>query len=444
LICRLRGTHSVLAPLLQQFFEGVLFEKRINIFDPAIVPRLGEPDVREYVRATFVPLVREKTVTTETRSKAEDPGSLFDWKPFQVTASESRPVLVAQRTPFNLVPCNRSLEQGFVRFADTASDVVAFAKNAGPQCLRIDYLTFGSRLAFYTPDFFVKTKSGDYLLVETKGRKDADVPLKARAAVAWCESASNGQKWKYLYVPQAEFERAETDQIEQLARACNPSLRELIDDATKAQTQLALYTSETTDIDATISEFLPVVVFQKLPERFQRAVEQSVTLYRFLQNKKGQNFAPAFQPLLGSIDEAAKSLIMRRLLDLVPTKPVQQDDYFAPHLGNLPAKKKSQLLVGARNLKKTLVFRNGLWPMGLLAFCLDFGLNGEAGLGGIFNGLKDRFGKAGDDKLYEMVERINQFRNAYVAHAEKALTKPDEAQSGLRYWIAGMCKLSVG
>ena len=65
-----------------------------------------------------------------------------------------------------------------------APDVAAFAKNAGPQCLRIDYLAAGGRIAFYTPDFFIRIKKGTLYLVETKGREDKDVPRKARAAMA--------------------------------------------------------------------------------------------------------------------------------------------------------------------------------------------------------------------------------------------------------------------
>lgn len=442
LVCKLRGTHSVLAPLLQKFIEEVMFETKINIFDPKIVPRLAMPDVREHVRATFVPLIRKKTVTKETRVKEAESQSLFDWKPFQVTASENRPVLVAEKTPFNLVPCSNSFEQGFAQFADFASDVSAFAKNTGPQCLRIDYLTTGSRLSFYTPDFFVKTKENEYYLVETKGKRDVDVSLKARAAVAWCESATNGSKWKYLYVPQAEFERIETDEINQLAGACNPALQELLRDVDKEQTQLDLYTAETKDDLKAIAEFLPVDVFKKLPERFRRAIEQAIKIFSIFENKKGQSLAPAFQPLLGSIDEAAKGLIIRRLSDDVPSNPVEQDNFFAPYLGNMPGKKKGHLNKNAINLKKTLVYRNGLWPMGLLAFCLNFGIEGEFNLGGIFDSIKSHFVAKTDKTLYHSVESINQFRNMYIAHSEKELTETRKAKDGLRSWIEAIYTLT--
>src|SRR5207302_5743811 len=104
-------------------------------------------------------------------------------KPYVATHSERRPAQRAERTPFNLVPCNRQLEVAMTLFADRATDVAALAKNAGPQALRIDYLTKEGRRAIYTPDFIVRIASGRYFLVETKGREDRDVPAKARAAV---------------------------------------------------------------------------------------------------------------------------------------------------------------------------------------------------------------------------------------------------------------------
>jgi len=113
---------------------------------------------------------------------------------------------------------------------ERAKDVAAFAKNAGPQCLRIDYLASGARLAFYTPDFFVRTKDGNYYLIETKGREDKDVPRKAKAAIAWCEAASTPEcRWKYVYLPQGVFERLTGDTVAELARTCEPSLQALIE-----------------------------------------------------------------------------------------------------------------------------------------------------------------------------------------------------------------------
>src|SRR5439155_6959407 len=106
----------------------------------------------------------------EKRQRGTSPAKLSAWKPYQVTHSETRPALSSPKTLFNLVPCNQGLEVAFAKFAGSAPDVTAFAKNAGPQALRIDYLAEGARLAFYTPDFLVHGNEGNYYLVETKGR----------------------------------------------------------------------------------------------------------------------------------------------------------------------------------------------------------------------------------------------------------------------------------
>ena len=231
-ICKVRNTHQVLAPLLQRFFEEVLFGPGRSIFDTNLVKRLSDSDVREHVRATFVPIVRAKTLRREVRAALGQSASLANWKPFQVTSSERRPVEQSSRTLFNLVPCDRSLEVAFVEFCTRApkSDVAAFAKNAGPQALRIDYLNSGGRLAFYTPDFFVRTPGGDHYLVETKGQQDADTAAKARAAIEWCKAASTARgKWTYLFIPEAVFQRFNGETVEQLESACRQSLVDLTD-----------------------------------------------------------------------------------------------------------------------------------------------------------------------------------------------------------------------
>jgi type III restriction enzyme len=157
--CRVQSTHSVLAPLLQVFLGEMLFGEKVSLVDARLTSRLADQDVREHIRAIFVPLIRERTVRAEKRRAVGALASLRTWKPFQASFSDERPVLKAAHTLFNLVPCNRSLEVALTGFADTAPDVAAFAKNAGPQAVRIDYLTADQRLALYTPDF-LRTDKG--------------------------------------------------------------------------------------------------------------------------------------------------------------------------------------------------------------------------------------------------------------------------------------------
>ena len=447
-ICKLRGTHAVLAPLVQTFLEQILFEKKTDLYDPAIISRLGDSDVAEHLRAVFVPLIRARTTTTETRTPDTAPIAISTWRPFQVTHSERHPVIPANNTLFNLVPCNRELEVAVANFIDHASDVAAFAKNAGPQCLRIDYLAAGSRLAFYTADFFVRSKVGHCYLVETKGREDKDVARKAKAAIAWCEAASTEKcLWEYIYVPQGVFERLTGDSIAALARTCQPALANLLGEEDKsAEMPLFAAAAQAEVAKQEKSPELEGIVddktLQALPPRYRKAVEQATMLYRFFENKEGINYSPVFTALLGSLDEAARGLILRRLQPAMPPKVPDQKTWFDPYLGSTDRRTQPHFQRVAQNLKRTLVFNNGIMPLGLLRDCMEFALNDNTKIDGVFVTVREKFKVTGARNLLAALTRIYEFRNTHVAHQEKEITNPKEARRHLIEWIEGLKALS--
>lgn len=437
----LRGTHQILASLLQTFLEEILFEQQVSIYDEKLVGRLSDADVREHIRATFVPLILSKTTFVEERMQQADAVSVCTWKPFQVTHSENRPTLPAENTPFNLVPCNRELEVATTTFLNRAPDVQSFCKNAGPQSLRIDYLSGSGRLSFYTPDFMVKKKDGNYMLVETKGREDIDVPLKAMAAISWCKAASSKKmKWQYLYVTHAVFSGITSNRIDDLARTCAPSLEDLIRE--KVQPQLFLPLGEYAEGKVTgIEEFIKSTDLEKLPSRYKKAIEQAITLFQFFEKKEGMSFAPVFTPLLGPLDESAKGLINEFLLPLMPSTPAEQKAFFEPYYGTLKKSDIDWLNRHASNLRRTLIFKNGLWPSGLLLFCLDYCRMSKLEVGGVFEAIKKSFTKFNETDLLDTVKTITDFRNNYIAHQEKELTDITIAKEGLMKWIIGLYKI---
>ncbi|MBI4667473.1 MAG: DEAD/DEAH box helicase family protein [Nitrospinae bacterium] len=443
-ICRLRGTHSTLAPLVQTFFEEILFEVKATIFDQNLVHRLGDSDVQEHLRAVFIPLIRERIIKTEARDKKSEYYSLADWKPYQVTHSERRPAVKATGTLFNLVPCNRELEVAMAQFIDRAhigGDVAAFAKNAGPQCLRIDYLSDGFRLAFYTPDFFVRAKDGNYYLIETKGREDRDVPLKARAAVEWCKSASSKDaKWEYVYVPQGVFSGASCKTVSELARTCAPSLKELLDE--KVVPQLPLFENKPEEQIPTTNGIVDISIIENMPSRYKKAASEALELFAFLKNKEGVNLSPVFQPLLGSIDDAARGVIIKMLESEMPTSGPKQADWFDPFYGDMGRADENNFKNIARNLKKTLIYRNGLSPIGLLNNCMEYALNDSRKIGGAFESIKKKFKVSGSREVLDAVKAVNDFRNTYVAHSEKELLDSKLAGKELKTWIEGLALIS--
>ena len=448
-VCKLRGTHATLAPLVQTFLEEILFGKKTDLYDQALISRLGDSDVAEHVRAVFVPMIRSRTTTTEQRLLESAPMMLSTWKPYQVTHSERHPVLQADRTLFNLVPCNRELEVAVAAFLDDkASDIAAFAKNAGPQCLRIDYLASGARLSFYTPDFFVRSNDGHYYLIETKGREDKDVARKAKAAVAWCEAASRPQcQWKYVYLPQSVFGRLTGDTVAELARACEPALNALIEsEDTSAQMPLfaAAAAAEAAELDKApeLTGIVDDATLQALPPRYRKAVEQATMLFRFFENKQGMNYSPVFTALLGSLDEAARGLIVRRLQASMPAKVPDQKTWFEPYLRDADHRMQPHYERMAQNLKRTLVFNNGIMPLGLLRDCMEYSLNDNTKLGGVFEAVKVKFRVTGGRDMLAAATRIYDFRNTRVAHQEREVTDPKEAESNLAGWIKGLKALT--
>jgi type III restriction enzyme len=433
-ICGLRGTHQVLAPLLETFITEILFTEKLALFDQRLLSRIGDPDVRENIRATFVPLILKRTTIKEERRANSASKSVSLWKPFQVTHSAHRPAVPAKRTLFNLAPCNRDLEVAMSQFLDRAPDVAAFCKNAGPQSLRVDYLTGNGQLAFYTPDFLVRLSDDNYVLTETKGRVDKDVPLKSRAAVAWCKAASKGKtKWTFLYVPQQTFEVFSDNRLDVLMRSCEPALQDLIAEA--AESQLTLVFGEVREDET--ETFISKADFAALPPAHQKMVQQAISLFQFLEKKTGQSFAPVFTPLLGPLDEASRAVMLKFLGADIPTEREAQQKFFEPDTSHLPKKEAEMCQRRGRDLRRTLVDHNGMSPIGLLRWCLQHARKSDTSSGGVFDAVSQRFGNIPED-VYKLVNHINTFRNDYIAHQDKELADATLARNALQEWASGL------
>jgi type III restriction enzyme len=437
----LTNTHAILAPLLEKFFTETLFTESASLFEPRLVARLGDSDVREMVWAVFLPLLRSKTSYKSDRIPAGEAVEVTKWKAFQATHSERHPVLPAIKSPFNLIPCNRALERAVTEFLDHADDVASFCKNAGPQALRLDYMGAGNRLATYTPDFIVRLKDDSYLLLETKGREDREVPMKARAAEEWCAAATKqGAKWSYVYVPEGVFSAFGGNLARQLASTCEPALKDLVRETKSAQMVFAF--DELPPMDATReTEFLTPAELDSLPPRHRKAIEEAIALVRFYEKKPGANLSPIFTALLGVVDSACESLLFKTLGPVVPSAIAEQKAFFESYFGNMPAKDVKYYRSNADNLRRTLVYRKGLSPLGLLCFCLDYAFNDPLNLRGVFEAIKKGFAPIKDSGLYTAVKDMNVFRNQHVAHQGKELTDMNVAKEGLRQWIRGLILL---
>ena len=432
-ICKVQSAHRILAPLLQTFMEEILFNEKVSSTDQRLINRLSDRDVGEHIRAVFVPLIRSRTIETKKRRIQSEPILLRNWRPYQVTSSERHTVQQASNTLFNLVPCDQSLEVAMASFLDDAPDVAAFAKNAGPQAIRIDYLTREQRPAFYKPDFLVRGKNGSYALVETKGREDLDVPGKAVAAIEWCKVASKNtdNDWQYVFIPQNVMESLTSNRFDALVRASAPALKNLQSELTKAP-DLPFFASRP---ESDVEEFYSKEIFEKLSSRGKKVAGDAFEIYCLLEQKQEKrNFAPVFTALLGLMDEACKVMILKHLEDKVPSNREERDEWLSPDLENIDRRKHHFYEKNAKNLKRGLIYNNPHSVIGLLRFCLDHALNDRNKPGGVFKSVRESFRYPGARKLLERVSTINEFRNTYVAHSEKELTDATLAKNNLKKW----------
>ncbi len=435
--CKVQGLFPKIGGLIQSFIEEVLFEQAVSLYDPRLAGRLGDPDVATHVLHVFVPLVRDRTMQTEVRTPELPPVSLKDWKPYPASHSERNPCKAAAKTMFNLIPCRGGLEAALVPGLDLAGNgVAAFAKNAGPQSLRIDYVKANGQLSTYTPDFFVRGDDGVMYLVETKGREDTDVSRKARAAVAWCEAASKaGAKWQYVYVTESGMQAMSGGEFAHLVRACAPALQMLVHEKEMQEAAPLFAEAIAKDVKAALPAFIDQATLDALPEAARKAADQSLLMFEFLSKREGVNLAPAFTALLGALDSAAKAMIGQKLGPLVPGLPTDQKTWFEPYFQGTQARPAEWYKRVAQNLRKTLLFQSGLMPMGLLRDCLDYALNDRAKIGGVFDSVKQAFLYTGSRKVLEELSAVYDYRNKHIAHQESPITEAKPAGLAMGRWI---------
>lgn len=436
--CKLTEYNNVLLPLVQDFISKLLFEREVDLFSGEIDHRMQDADVKEHILAVFTPLIMDKMQNVKVRKRSSVEKRISEWKPYQATSTKMRPAVPAGRTMFNLVPCDSSFEEEFAAECDILEDVAAFAKNAGPQRLTIDYLKPDKHRAMYVPDFFVRVKSGDIYLCELKGREDPLVPLKAKAAIQWCKSASKGKvKWHYLYVPYHLFQQSTASSIQELARACEPSLINLIKEGDSEQIYIDFDTVSEKDLaEPLFDKLMQGSSIASIPENAKNTVRQSLLILDHAEKISMNEFAHAFQPLLMPLDEYATKLLANGLKDSIPENVGWREAYFSPDLSNLYDKRKERALEKfGRYLQNNLIFGRPIMRLGTLLFCLDYAQQEGWGAEGVWKDVEQAYSGEKMKVLYDVLSEVNEFRNTRVAHVEIKLTDAKEAWSNMRKWV---------
>jgi len=193
--------------------------------------------------------------------------------------------------------------------------------------------------------------------------------------------------------------------------------------------------------DLKLNEFVSAECFEALPPRYQKGVEQAVSLFRHLEHKSGVSFAPPFTAMLGAMDEAARGLMIDLLGPDVPEDPNELEKFFAADVSSLQGKEADTIRFYARNLKGTVVDRKGTMPIGVLRWSLNYAKSPRQSFGRIFDSVKSRFASIASKEFVKQIEKINAFRNTYVAHQELPLEDVEQARVALKDWSVGLCDI---
>lgn len=231
--CRLTGQFHILAGLVKDYIERVLFGAYYSMDEEYVLTRLNRSDAKTAVFLAFRRAIWKRSVgqrevrpTGETLRLSETAG--FEW-----SETRDRVVYPGAKTVFNLVACDNRYEAEFAQFLDRAPDIAAYGKNAPLVRFTLEYQNSQGALRLYYPDFIVRLVNGDHWLIETKGMEDVEVALKDARARQWARDASAlspaaasaagpadapvasahdapvaAAQWDYLKVPYETFRRS--------------------------------------------------------------------------------------------------------------------------------------------------------------------------------------------------------------------------------------------
>jgi type III restriction enzyme len=240
--------------------------------------------------------------------------------------------------------------------------------------------------------------------------------------------------WDYLYVPQEVFAKVDDNRLEMLFSLCEPSKQSLIQEKIDAPLSLEKGNLE----KVTLDEFISEEEMNSLPPKCKKGIQEAIVLFKFLEKKSDISYAAVFTPLLGSVDEAAKSFIISTLKDSIPEDLKKRERFFEPDLTVLHPREQSFHKRQGSNLRRTLLDNDGVMPMGLLKWCLEYARSPKTPPGGIFSVVKIRFEVAAKTDLRDTVDKIYSFRNEYIAHQEKELVDKNIARQAMADWISGL------
>lgn len=217
---KLPSQFSVLAPKVREFFERKAFGETVDLSEKNVILAMSSNVAGFVVINVFEKALRDIIVEEKTPELISASRFLSETLPFP----SSKKPCESKKTIFNYIPCDNEFESSFAKFLDKAEDITAFAKLPEQFGFSIQYTDTRANIRNYFPDFIAVSDDGTKWVVETKGREDVDVALKDNAAINWCENATEltGETWRYVKVPQKDFEALRPDGFAEMIAAIDP------------------------------------------------------------------------------------------------------------------------------------------------------------------------------------------------------------------------------
>lgn len=228
---RLVGGYDLLYPKVRDFIREHLFATApVELEDAVVLRNLSEPEVGKVIYDSFKVAINALTISDSGSTRIEDYIRLRNTRPFR---TDHRPFLAAKKCIFTKTVGEANaggFELSFAAFLEAAPDVQAFAKNYFAVGFKFDYVKADGDLSTYTPDFIVRGKDGIVWIIETKGRKELDLPQKMERLKQWCadataaeaaEDGSQSQHYDFVFVDQEGFEKHKPETLQALAASFN-------------------------------------------------------------------------------------------------------------------------------------------------------------------------------------------------------------------------------
>lgn len=215
---RLFSGYDILYGKVKEFVSHHLFTSTVEIESLNTIRNLSELGATKTVIETFKRKINELTVQDKGSAEIRDYIQIMKTRPFVV---KDQGFLLPQKSLFNKVVGDSGFELTFASFLERCPDVISYTKNYFAVKFRIDYVNADGDISNYYPDFIVKTSPREIWVIETKGQKDLDVPLKMERLKQWCKdtnSAQNKYYFNFVFVEQEDFEKYTPNSFESLVK----------------------------------------------------------------------------------------------------------------------------------------------------------------------------------------------------------------------------------